>query len=143
MGSTIATVDLINSVRCKKMTLKSTVLLMLVVSLHLGLVKAGFRCTLGQWACTASCVTLGQTSGTCDALGRTDGKCVVDSDGANDCQCSDKFVSGSQFALCAAESTCRLDCQRRQFATGDCVGWSCECRTTNEPVLAADIIGES
>ena len=23
------------------------------------------RCTLGEWACTASCVTLGQTSGLC------------------------------------------------------------------------------
>merc|ERR1719433_367506 len=99
----------------------------------------GFRCTLGQWACSASCVTLGQTSGICDA----GGKCVVDEDGANDCQCSDTFLSASQFALCAAESTCRLDCQRRQFATGDCVGWSCECKSTSDPVLSADVIGES
>ena len=30
-----------------------------------------------------------------------------------------------------------------RFATGDCVGWSCECRTENGPVLSADIIGES
>merc|ERR1711915_603945 len=122
-------------------------------------------CTLGQWACSASCVTLGQTSGICDADGECicsersislsnlrallpsrcsiSEKCVVDEDGANDCQCSDTFLTGSQFALCAAESTCRLDCQRRQFATGDCVGWSCECRTENGPVLSADIIGES
>ena len=27
--------------------------------------KIFLRCTLGEWACTASCVTLGQTSGLC------------------------------------------------------------------------------
>jgi len=131
------------------MSLKMLPVLLLV--LHCSLVMGGFRCTLGQWACSASCVTLGQTSGICDAegecicsertislsnlrallpsrcsisekfcegtchaTGRAGGKCVVDEDGANDCQCSDTFLSASQFALCAAESTCRLDCQRRQ-----------------------------
>ena len=39
---------------------------------------AGFRCTLGQWACSASCVTLGQTSGICDQEG--------------DCICSEKSI---------------------------------------------------
>ena len=40
--------------------------------------RAGFRCTLGNWACTASCVTLGQTSGICD--------------GEGECQCSEKSI---------------------------------------------------
>ena len=62
------------------------------------------RCSISEKFCV----------GTCQATGRTTGKCVVDEDGANDCQCSDTFLTGSQFALCAAESTCRLDCQRRQ-----------------------------
>ena len=39
---------------------------------------AGFRCTLGNWACSASCVTLGQTSGICDQEG--------------DCICSEKSI---------------------------------------------------
>merc|ERR1711899_12574 len=43
------------------------------------LVSAGFRCTLGNWACSASCVTLGQTSGICDSEG--------------DCLCSEKSIS--------------------------------------------------
>merc|ERR1711953_1256154 len=138
------------------------------------LVSGGFRCTLGQWACSASCVTLGQTSGicdgegecncsersislpdlrkllpsrcnlgesfcegTCNAIGRTGGKCGVNDDGAQDCQCDDTFLTGSQFALCGAESTCRLDCQRRGFASGDCGdGWNCECSTNTGPTLS-------
>ena len=47
-----------------------SVLVVLVV--QSSLVMGGFRCTLGQWACSASCVTLGQTSGICDA----DGECI-------------------------------------------------------------------
>merc|ERR1712141_734576 len=130
------------------------------------LVSAGFRCTLGQWACSASCVTLGQTSGicdgegecicsersisldslrallpsrcnlgesvcegTCNAIGRTGGKCRENDVGALDCDCDDTFLTGSQFALCGAESTCRLDCQRRGFASGECEGWNCKCNT--------------
>ena len=42
------------------------------------LTQGGFRCTLGDWACTASCVTLGQTSGICDDQG--------------DCICSEKSI---------------------------------------------------
>ena len=43
-----------------------------------GLAQAGFRCTLGEFACSASCVTLGQTSGICDDEG--------------DCICSEKSI---------------------------------------------------
>merc|ERR1711997_1139945 len=141
----------------------------LVLLVSTSLVRAGFRCTLGNWACSASCVTLGQTSGicdgegecncsersislpdlrkllpsrcnlgesfcegTCNAIGRTGGKCGVNDDGAQDCMCDDTFLTGSQFALCGAESTCRLDCQRRGFASGDCDGWNCKCSTNSQ-----------
>ena len=61
------------------------------------------RCNLGEAFC----------EGTCNAIGRKGGKCVEESSGVQDCQCDETFLTGSQFALCAAESTCRLDCQRR------------------------------
>ena len=35
-----------------------------------------------------------------------------------DCECDTKFLSATEFALCAAESTCRLDCQANGKATG-------------------------
>merc|ERR1712062_903319 len=146
--------------------LSLTVLVLLVST---SLVSAGFRCTLGEWACSASCVTLGQTSGICDSesdcicseksislsnlrkllpsrcnlgegfcsatcntIGRSGGKCLED---ANDCECSDTYLSPTQFALCAAESTCRLDCQRQGKATGECVGWQCLCKSTDDATL--------
>merc|ERR1711913_78831 len=111
--------------------------------------------------CSASCVTLGQTSGicdgegecncsersislsnlgesfcegTCNAIGRTGGKCL-EKDGVQDCQCDETFLTGSQFALCGAESTCRLDCQRRGLASGDCDGWNCVCSTNANPTV--------
>merc|ERR1712024_438433 len=123
----------------------STLTPVFVLLASASLVSGGFRCTLGQWACSASCVTLGQTSGicdgegdcicsersislsnlrdllpsrcnlgesfcegTCNAIGRTGGKCVEET-GVQDCQCDGTFLTGSQFALCGAESTCRLD----------------------------------
>ena len=50
----------------------------LVVLATTTLVSGGFRCTLGNWACSASCVTLGQTSGICD--------------GEGDCICSERSI---------------------------------------------------
>ena len=29
--------------------------------------EAGFRCFFGDWACSAGCKALGQSSGTCDS----------------------------------------------------------------------------
>ena len=49
-----------------------------------------------------------------------------------DCQCSDEKLTPKQFALCAAESTCRLDCQAKGKATGECRGWNCKCQSTND-----------
>eukprot|EP00092_Neocalanus_flemingeri_P021585 GFUD01023413.1.p1 GENE.GFUD01023413.1~~GFUD01023413.1.p1 ORF type:complete len:146 (+),score=13.75 GFUD01023413.1:84-521(+) len=131
-------------------------LLMLLVC-----VKAGFRCSLGESVCSASCKVLGQSGGTChqdgecfcselpldldslkallpsrcqigasfcastcNSIGRRDGACNDDN---TDCTCSEARLSAQEFALCAAETTCRLDCQRRGLATGVCTGWSCEC----------------
>merc|ERR1712088_39381 len=54
-------------------------LLLLVILGFASPALAGFRCTLGEWACTASCVTLGQTSGLCTDEG--------------ECQCSEKSIS--------------------------------------------------
>merc|ERR1711974_567573 len=144
----------------------------LMLTVCTSLVRAGFRCTLGQWACSASCVALGQTSGicdgegdcicsersislsnlrdllpsrcnlgeafcegTCNAIGRSGGKCVEE-DGVQDCQCEETFLTGSQFALCGAESTCRLDCQRRGLASGECDGWNCVCSTNVAPAAS-------
>merc|ERR1711974_447003 len=59
---------------------------------------AGFRCTLGEWACTASCVTLGQTSGLCTDEG--------------ECQCSEKSISLSNLrALPQPHRVCPLRCR--------------------------------
>ena len=58
------------------------------------------RCDLGESFCQA----------TCNSIGRTGGKCIED---GNNCECDDTYLSPSEFALCAAESTCRLDCQRQ------------------------------
>merc|ERR1711988_1306196 len=71
------------------------------------------RCTLGLAFC----------QGTCHAIGRRDGKCQY----GEGCECSEERISPAEFALCAAESTCRADCQRRGKASGRCDGWSCQC----------------
>ena len=58
----------------EKMLMK-IVALTAALALHLGTeVEAGFRCSLGSyahpnWACSASCVVVGQTSGNCDPAG--------------------------------------------------------------------------
>merc|ERR1712141_623062 len=88
------------------------------------LVSAGFRCTLGNWACTASCVTLGQTSGICD--------------GDGDCQCSEKSISLSNLknllpSRCdLGESFCEATCNSVGRTGGKCVddGNDCECDDT-------------
>merc|ERR1712215_15716 len=101
--------------------------LLLLLFLFIVSVHARFRCTLGNWACTAGCVVLGQTSGLCD----DDGKCW----------CSERSIALTDFrallpsrcdlgqSVCAAASTCRMDCQAKGHGTGECVGWSCECRS--------------
>ena len=77
------------------------------------------RCHLGLPFCVVGillsnsyyqpCLTTPQA--TCNALGRVTGTCAKD--GATNCECSDEYISPKEFALCAAESTCRLDCQRQ------------------------------
>jgi len=156
-----------------------------VLALQLGReVEAGFRCSLGtyahpNWACSATCVVVGQTSGNCDpagvchcsertidlqsflavldtrceldssgevcrrtchAIGRVDGSCVGAQVTENQiCECSEQTVPAEEFALCASETTCRLDCQRRGFSSGKCCGWSCNCESKNAPSLPCEI----
>jgi len=151
-----------------------TVLSLAVISCMLVMAQAGFRCSLGELACSASCVTLGQTSGicdaegdcicseksisldnlrsllpsrchlglpfcvaTCNALGRMTGTCAKD--GATNCECSDEYISPTEFALCAAESTCRLDCQRQGLATGQCFGWACKCQSNKDQKIPDEL----
>merc|ERR1712024_380665 len=71
------------------------------------------RCTLGLPFCKA----------TCHAIGRRDGPCEY----GNGCECTDSRLTPTEFALCAAESTCRTHCQAQGKATGRCNGWQCEC----------------
>ena len=42
-------------------------------------------------------------------------------DDGNDCQCDSTYLNPSEFALCAAESTCRLDCQRQGWVAIICL----------------------
>ena len=58
--------------------MNTMMLTMTVLMASLAVTQAGFRCTLGNWACTASCVTLGQTSGVCDGEGEADLSLVFD-----------------------------------------------------------------
>jgi len=149
-------------------TMNRLILVALVCVVSLGVVNAGFRCSLGNPVCSAGCVLLGQTSGlcdeegtchcsensislsslkgllpsrchlgksfcegTCNAIGRKTGICT-EKDGLKDCECDTAFLSPSEFALCAAESTCRIHCQATEGkATGKCDGWKCRC-ITNE-----------
>ena len=52
--------------------------------------------------------------GTCHALGRNTGTC-----GTYGCTCSDEFLTPDQFLLCAAASTCRMDCQVQQLISSE------------------------
>ena len=56
-------------------TMLSPMLMLFVTS---SLVSAGLRCSIGNLACSASCVTLGQTSGICN--------------GEGECFCSEKSI---------------------------------------------------
>ena len=71
------------------------------------------RCWLGLPFC----------KGTCHMIGKQTGDCTE----KHGCECSSETISAKQFGLCAAESTCRLDCQRRKKESGTCQGWNCVC----------------
>ena len=61
-------------------------------------VHAGFRCTLGNWACTAGCVVLGQTSGKLlvpYVLLQNTSEGLCDDDGK--CWCSERSIALSDF----------------------------------------------
>ena len=81
-----------------------------------------FRCDLGDKFC----------EGTCNAIGRRNGTCTTLESGKKDCTCSDDYLTPKEFALCAAETTCYLNCKAQGFGSGKCVGWKCTCEQKDE-----------
>jgi len=78
------------------------------------------KCTISQDFCDQAC----------RAIGKRNGRCNSD---YTDCDCSDDWVTPIQYALCASETVCVLDCQAKGKATGECKGgggWNCECKTS-------------
>jgi hypothetical protein len=47
-------------------------------------------------------------------MGRESGSCNA----KKECTCSEKFLSPEQFALCAAETSCQLNCKRKGYDKG-------------------------
>jgi len=80
---------------------------------------AGFRCTFGNWACTAGCVVLGQTSGLCDDM--------------DVCWCSEKSISTDDFrallpSRCSlGHSFCQGTCNSMGRVNGTCDRFGCTC----------------
>ena len=77
------------------------------------------RCTFGNWACSAGCVLLGQSSGLCDDHGA--------------CWCSENSINFDHFrALLPSrcdlgESVCTTTCHSMGRANGTCNRFGCEC----------------
>merc|ERR1711872_1048162 len=80
------------------------------------------RCNLGESFFQGTCQALARHSGYCDQYG---------------CTCSEKYLTPSEFLLCAAESTCRTHCQAQGSATGVCLGWSCQCKSSDSEARTA------
>ncbi|XP_023321879.1 uncharacterized protein LOC111696498 [Eurytemora carolleeae] len=80
------------------------------------------RCDLGDKFC----------EGTCNAIGRRNGTCTTLESGKKDCTCSDDYLTPKEFALCAAETTCYLNCKAQGLGSGKCVGWKCTCEQKDE-----------
>merc|ERR1712223_1954484 len=145
-----------------KTTMKATLALLLVLC-GIGLSEAGFRCFFGDWACSSGCKVLGQSSGTCDDDGKCwcseraisfaefremlpsrctlgesfcQGTCHAIERRDGSCEYSEERLTPSEFALCAAESTCTVHCQGQGKAYGRCNGWQCECLST-PPLLSS------
>eukprot|EP00088_Acartia_fossae_P035505 TRINITY_DN36602_c0_g1_i1.p1 TRINITY_DN36602_c0_g1~~TRINITY_DN36602_c0_g1_i1.p1 ORF type:complete len:159 (-),score=21.33 TRINITY_DN36602_c0_g1_i1:98-574(-) len=81
--------------------------------------EAGFRCTFGDWMCTAGCVMLGQTSGICDEDWN--------------CHCSERSITLRDFnALLPSrcnlgEEFCKGTCQAIGREGGVCDRYGCTC----------------
>ena len=46
-----------------------SIILAIIAFVLIGKIEAGFRCSIGKFACSSSCVVLGKESGTCDDEG--------------------------------------------------------------------------
>ncbi len=62
----------------------------------------------------------------CYGIGRYNGSCNAE---MTDCSCDDETVSPKQYALCIKEGVCKVFCQSKGYATGQCKGWDCECES--------------
>jgi len=87
-------------------------------------IEAGFRCSLGgDTVCSAGCVVLGQTSGTCDD--------------DNECWCSEKSIDFEDLlpSRChLGESICEGTCHAIGRKTGECrrVNGNLDCQCSEE-----------
>lgn len=105
-GQTSGICDADGECHCSERSIDLEALTMLVPS----------RCDLGLEVCQRSC----------HAIGRREGKCISEEYREN-CECSEETASPEEFAKCAAEPNCRLDCQRQGYSSGHCAGWHCQC----------------
>eukprot|EP00096_Caligus_rogercresseyi_P010341 TRINITY_DN372_c0_g1_i1.p1 TRINITY_DN372_c0_g1~~TRINITY_DN372_c0_g1_i1.p1 ORF type:complete len:145 (-),score=33.42 TRINITY_DN372_c0_g1_i1:72-506(-) len=100
---------------------------LLVLCAFIQVNEAGFRCFFGNWACTAGCTVMGQTSGICGG----DGKCW----------CSEKRISLSDFksllpSRChLGEEFCNATCQSIGRINGSCKANDCDC---NDEFISPD-----
>ena len=60
------------------------------------------KCQISQEFCSKACHSIGRISGVCN-------------EDFTDCDCSDEYVSAKQYGLCAVDSICKYDCQRRKY----------------------------
>jgi len=99
--------------------MKLSVAVVLGLTLLVQSTSAGFRCTFGDWMCTAGCVMLGQTSGLCDENW--------------DCHCSERSISTKDLTALLpsrcnlGESVCKGTCQAMGRHTGVCDRYGCSC----------------
>ena len=63
------------------------------------------KCQISQEFCSKACHSIGRVSGVCN-------------EDFTDCDCSDEYVSAKQYGLCAVDSICKYDCQRRKYNYG-------------------------
>eukprot|EP00088_Acartia_fossae_P008705 TRINITY_DN14177_c0_g1_i1.p1 TRINITY_DN14177_c0_g1~~TRINITY_DN14177_c0_g1_i1.p1 ORF type:complete len:165 (+),score=5.45 TRINITY_DN14177_c0_g1_i1:30-497(+) len=90
-----------------------------ILAVSLPLTSAGFRCTFGNWACTAGCVMLGQTSGLCD-------------DDWN-CHCSENKISLNNLRTLLPSRChlgtkfCEATCHAIGRRNGICNDYGCDC----------------
>ena len=90
------------------------------------------KCKISQEFCSKACHAIGRVSGTCNA-------------DFTDCDC-EGLVTPREYGLCAVETICKLHCQRKGYARGDCKGdqgWNCVCISQNDVEVEAKLPEET